>query len=364
MHFGRKQGLLFLILFLGTVTLTFAEIPDPVVEYLFNENGVLVFSTGSEKIPLEFKDEGGLSDLHSQGGLGVSGSLGDRAFDNTSSSGVAEMAAAERLNPALSAFTSSTWQGWFKFSKEPANSSRIFDKYGNNYQVYYAVGGSLLLNIMNNSVRSEKEYKKLNEWVFFAVTYDYTLNENNVSFYVGTKTEPVSLVSTHTLNVAMQNNSMNLKIGGWNMQTARFTGLLDNIRLFGSKSDSTGVLSLEQLEAIRIGDTLLIPDQSKCVIRANRTTATASLDENIEVTVKVVDAFETNLEGIVVSLENLTGEIVHDNLTATTDVNGIATFILNSLQPGKLNLEAKIFPGFGFTPITLFNDRIQIEFVL
>lgn len=250
-----KKGIALVLFVLMVAVSSSLAAPQPIIEYLFNETGTEATSSGAESISLNFYNAEGATDLHSTEGGGVSGQPGDRSFNNNlPHSGVAEMMPSEKLNPALSAFKSATWQGWFKFDKEPGNGSRIFDKYGNNYQVYYAVGGSLLLNIMNEKVRSENAYKKLKEWVYFAVTYDNTKSEDNVSFYVGTKTQPVELVSTHTLNVAMRNNSMNLKIGGWSTTTARFTGHLDNIRLFGSKLDDSGVLSLEELEELRTTD--------------------------------------------------------------------------------------------------------------
>ena len=62
-------------------SLVFAS-KQPIVEYLFNETGSIAESTGWDKTPLILKDKNGERDLHTEGGLGVSGSPNDRAFDN------------------------------------------------------------------------------------------------------------------------------------------------------------------------------------------------------------------------------------------------------------------------------------------
>src|SRR5205085_5209175 len=71
---------------------TFAHaVPSPIFEYRFNETGTSAASTGLDPSPLTFQNSSGvISDLHSAAGLGVSGQVGDRAFDNTASTAMGD----------------------------------------------------------------------------------------------------------------------------------------------------------------------------------------------------------------------------------------------------------------------------------
>ena len=50
-----------------------------------------------------------------------------------------------------------------------------------------------------------------------------------------------------------------LGVGNGAAQSRAFAGLLDDMRIFGSTTDSTGVLSLSQLEQLRLSD---VPEPS------------------------------------------------------------------------------------------------------
>jgi hypothetical protein len=236
----------------------FGEEPVPILEYLFNETGTVVFSSGSKGLDLKFqkKEDGQFfeADLHTEGGLGVSGNSDDRAFDNYSwcepFKGGNALAAydSELLN-----LRSFTLQGWYKVDQDGLQKeSRI-------------CAGPFLVCCYPNSlgfgvsgrVFSTLKYKERDEWVFFAVTFDNTQAEpkDNVKFYVGTKDKEVELVSAHSHYYAQKRLPSNsFWVGAHAGGNYAFYGFLDNIRLFGSDTDAKGVLTIQQLEAIRRGD--------------------------------------------------------------------------------------------------------------
>jgi hypothetical protein len=94
-----------------------------------------------------------------------------------------------------------------------------------------------------------------NNWRFFAVTYDETLSSGHVKFYFGTSTSPAVLDRTVNydrgstgLNIApsltLGNHSTAARTGSVH---AAFRGLMDEIRIFGSKTNGDGALSLSAI---------------------------------------------------------------------------------------------------------------------
>src|SRR3990167_756004 len=72
-----------LILYLGQTV----QAQTAILEYKFDETGTTAPSTGSNTTAVTLQNSGGAAtDLHSADGLGVSGSAGDRSFDNTAPS--------------------------------------------------------------------------------------------------------------------------------------------------------------------------------------------------------------------------------------------------------------------------------------
>jgi hypothetical protein len=94
------------------------------------------------------------------------------------------------------------------------------------------------------------------QWVFFAISYDGTLTSNNVNFYSGTIGSTVSLINQGTINAgAITDDAVGFALGnGWNAFSRPFDGLMDNVRIFGSKTDATGVLGLSDLQYIQSQD--------------------------------------------------------------------------------------------------------------
>ena len=240
---------------------------EPILEYLFNETGKCAYSSGSDDSPLVFRIASGREDLHSAGGIGVSGASTDRAFDNYSwcepfEAGIAEQ---EEISSTIPALKSLTIQGWFKMDQIPG--TYVHPTHGSRNEATL-IRGPFMLHTTSSptsvglkfrarpgeGVASVRKYTITNEWVFFAVTFDKTKDENNIIFYVGSKSKPVEFVSTHTYAPDFRTD-LKFGVGAINPRDwGMFYGFLDNIRLYGSEIDSTGVLTLEELEIIRNKD--------------------------------------------------------------------------------------------------------------
>jgi hypothetical protein len=98
-----------------------------------------------------------------------------------------------------------------------------------------------------------------NNWRFFAVSYDGTQTSNNVRFYFGTNNVPATLDKSVTLNQGTVSGSVaaSLTVGNVpsNLRAAPFTsvfrGLIDQVRVYGSASNNSGVLTLDQIQSLQ-----------------------------------------------------------------------------------------------------------------
>ena len=263
-------------IFLGVVaciiysTATAAN-PPLLLEYTFNERGAYAKSSGLLDVPLEFRSRSGnqLIELRSANATGVSGKSGDRAFDNTDAEmggagGVAKTAANV---DGIDGLTSFTYCGWYKtkdasFVGSNARLGKDFDEnkgwqfLGNNSDgvLFYADAGSR--SISGKSV-DLSILAQTGEWVFFAITYDGSKTSNNLKLYAGDKKTAVTLITQQTVNSgALDANTTALTVGNEANRSRAFAGYIDNLRLYGTKAsrDSSGVLTLEQLETLRADD--------------------------------------------------------------------------------------------------------------
>lgn len=278
----RTSGLTALLA-LGLATPAFAQ--TAILEYLFNDTGTTSASTGSNATAVAFRDSTNTAaDLHGVAGSGVSGLAGDIAFNNSASNsmgndiGVTATGGSGLIGDVDSGSAGTDWltsftvQGWFKADSIIGGAARILDKTTGATTSFMVRGsltdGRLALTVDNQTVDSATGYTAVNEWVFFAVTYNGGLTTNNVSFYAGSTTGSVAQVGTAiTLNAGpLANNTLSMVLGNSTgnpnpVNNRPFDGLLDNIRLYGSAADASGVLSLAQLESIRLADTA-IPEPS------------------------------------------------------------------------------------------------------
>lgn len=237
---------------------------DLLLEYTFNDSGP--WTQGTERSvwdwPLDFQtQEGGPANWHGAAGSGVSGLADDRAFDNTASTGMGsggEGGRAHGMPVGIEPTDSVTVSGWFRTVDQPIGSFARLAWWDFRRQVYSFPDGALYFAARaSDSVNSDAVYVEVNEWVFWAVTYDGTQSADNVKFWKGTRTMPTALASTRSLpagqfepvypNFAIGNNDPD------SLPTQPFDGWLDNFRMHGGIGN-TGALSQSELEALRAQD--------------------------------------------------------------------------------------------------------------
>jgi len=255
------------VYFLAT-SLAFASSEKLLLELRLDEGGSSTTSSGSIATQVEMLAEGGsAADLHGPEGSGVSGLPADRAFDNTRASrmggtkerpgqGGALSAPAGDLLRALDSFT---LQGWYKAEETPPGSfARLVSSLRVN--LYFTQEG-LQLKVGNSPEASSalcrsESYMKEGEWIFFAITYNATLPQDNVCFFAGSREEAVKLVQTATLNNGpIRSSGAGTMIFGNTDDGGRpFKGWLDNLRLWGDARGSGGALSEAELELYRNAD--------------------------------------------------------------------------------------------------------------
>jgi len=253
-----------------------------IVEYKFNTTGTTSPSTGTDPAVLEFRNSSGTVDLHGAPGSGVTGGLGlpssalDRAFDNTAASGMGNAGTGGgggfhlADNDNIDALLSFTLSGWFQTDgTAPINGfARLFLNRSGT-EGYHLLGGDVggelrpAVDATELSGPDVVGYADTEKWVFFAMTYDGTASTDNAKFYKGYRNASeapggafaVKLLETRTIaQDASANDTVVLSIGDQAAFNRPFDGYLDNMRIDGSKVDTTGVLSLAALESRRASD--------------------------------------------------------------------------------------------------------------
>jgi len=151
-----------------------------------------------------------------------------------------------------------TLSGWFRTQGELLGAFARLFWFNHRQQIYAWPEASLtLVATGSRDARSDAAWTEIDTWLFFAVTLDGTVAEDNVHFYKGSVDQPVTLVSTASMETgpfdvggvpfSVGNNYVN------SSPTQPFDGWLDNFRLHGG-SGSEGVLSVGQLENLRALD--------------------------------------------------------------------------------------------------------------
>lgn len=244
-----------------------------ILKYDFNQTGTTAPSTGTTTTSLTlYNTAGTAADLHGAAGSGVSGVASDRAFDNSASTGMGSTGTGGRGQSASSIAAINTLQsftltGWFKTSDTTSIGSNAYlinnQNASDGFRLYSSGTGFLALNVNGAGITSSgaSTYAATQSWVFFAVTYDGTIASNNVKFYVGNTSAAASLNVTRTLNQGTAtNNTTAFSIANTTGNSRPFDGLMDDIFIYGSQTDNTGVLSLAQIEAVRAAN--VIPEPS------------------------------------------------------------------------------------------------------
>ena len=227
------------------------------------------------------------TDLRTAAGLGVSGNASDKAFDNSAATDMGtggDVAVASNIKQSggvvsvdltntgdkLTGLQSFTVIGWFQcvpagVIQNLARLVEITDSYLHNPPCFTICstkgGGSLIMDmgIANTSFDENSVHSNYNtyissgsSWQFFAITYVQAKDEKslNVVFYKGSTDTTIQEAGKAHLIQPVPDLNKTLYIGNNRSLDRPFKGYIDNIRIYGSKTDDTGALSLEELTKI------------------------------------------------------------------------------------------------------------------
>ena len=239
-----------------------AEAPQPLFFFDFNTPGKVEANKGSDPASLVFRSaDRQEADLHGPAGSGLTGAPTDLALDNSTATamgkdGVGGLASVKTAQLSAHSFTVT---GWIKAEgdRPVADGARLVEMVspaGGFFVFGDASDGTLATIINSNSVPSEKDaYAAAGSWIFFAVSYDG--GTQTVVYYIGSPTDAVTEAGSKNVpaGVLADVKAPLMLLNSGNFERP-FKGWMDNFRLFTSENDSSGVLSLDQLEAIRQKD--------------------------------------------------------------------------------------------------------------
>jgi hypothetical protein len=283
---NAKSWLIAAVVFSAPVGFLRAQ-PIPILEYRFSETGSTAFSTGSTAATLNMRDGNNqMRDLHIPN-QGVAG-FGDTCFllDATGIGRNAQGGVAFVNNvSSISGLSSFTLQGWYK----TPNSSAAFGNQARLYQVDDNVlgappnsTGTVRLDVFDaagagaNGTASDAAFGAMGTWMFFAATFDgLSVTGNNLNYYVGTTGSAVTLAGSSRVGPdgtpfgPTFSGTGSLLIGdNGAIGTVPAAGFFDDMRVFGSMSDSSGVLSQSQLEGFRARDVVGVPEPGTLALTA------------------------------------------------------------------------------------------------
>lgn len=187
--------------------------------------------------------------------VGVTGQDGDYAYDLTGTAGMGVGSgkfAYTRYLDSIDGLLSFTLTGWFKTDGGETMGEDVELFKTTKMKLTAVNNGHLKLFVdserdSDSVVSSKADWNAVNSWTHFAVSYDGTKSAGNVKFYKASINSPIVLSSIETLDMQSVNagGPQRLYISS---QSRPVDGYLDNMRIFGSKIDSTGALSTAQLE--------------------------------------------------------------------------------------------------------------------
>ena len=200
-------------------------------------------------------------------GGGATGQPGDRAFDLSSATGMGVedppfQGPSGMVHPsepglaALSGLTSFTITGWFKPGSKLVGAARILVtglfglQAGSEHQIQLSINDSTGKPI---HLASDPAYSSVGSWMFFAVTYDGMNSSDNVHFYIGAPaTGGLEPAGTGRIDAGpLGAMAGSLIVGNNSPKGIRpYQGLLDDLAIFGSTTDSSGALSMDQIENV------------------------------------------------------------------------------------------------------------------
>lgn len=211
------------------------------------------------------------ADLHSAAGGGVSGKPGDKALDLTSALAMGGQESTPTgpvaISPStacLGGLTSFTIQGWFKgegqaiqglarlVSYRPSTGGEeaglgVYSSLAPGWLNFQGMGA----NESEGKFRSRLAFDRADEWYFFAITYA----SSTTTFYSGTTSDSVEVRGTvQGVTLEAVPPTGEVTVGNMKYGMRPFKGWIDNVRVFGSLTDDTGALSMEQLDELRLAD--------------------------------------------------------------------------------------------------------------
>lgn len=273
--------LILLSALLGLATTASAQ--TLLLEYKFNDSGTTAANSGSLtslNANLVASDYVTATDLHGASGSGVSGQAGDKALDLTigatgQGSGKTGPAALTGTG-GLGTLKSFTLMGWYKVGST-GNNARLFDNGGvnNGSGITLWMPNTNTLNLTVDGLQTgavtSSTLALLNTWVFFALTYDGTTTTNNINLYVGTQSGAITSIAATASSTAGDVAATTVPIvlgNGISGNQRPLNGLMDDLRLYGSATDTTGVLSLSAIESMRALDAVPEPRLTSLLLMA------------------------------------------------------------------------------------------------
>jgi len=262
----------------GAVVAAFAGVagatPTPIVEYQFNStigDGTITpvsagtVAAGNATVPnLTMFGDDSVTPTNRIGSAGPSGLAGDTAL----------LAATAAASKSISKFTgdiaqldnlkSYTMTFWMKGANISAASDRITLYGGADGGAAGAIEaeanagnptGNFNIKVSNSTQATGGQYTN-GQWSFVAITYDGSAGvaaTNNLLAYAGTTSFNASPVftATNTTGTLPNPTVQQLLVGNRTSDFARPLGyLLDNVTIFGSKTDGSGALSAADLQTV------------------------------------------------------------------------------------------------------------------
>lgn len=246
------------------------------LHYKFEEKGAFCVNSGTAGSAGDlnlYTADGDTADFHAK-----DGPLGKACLDLTSATGMgtgfvgpcAKGAAGTVFDQAASF----TVTGWFNAHETPEKIARIFQA-GPRFMLCFVGHGLSLQTGQGDYIDSVSSlhglveggqgkttaspepvpFNVVDQWVFFAVSYDNTGSETRVTFYRGdtSAAKPLrAFTATYVPAARELGNTPSFVLGGSGVPNTRpFRGLLADIRVYASSSDGSAALGVAAVEKIR-----------------------------------------------------------------------------------------------------------------
>jgi hypothetical protein len=212
---------------------------------------------------------------------GMTGEDGDFAFDGTGAGGGGAGYSYSKIDYQttngclIGPLKSFTITGWFKADYGLSNSCCLLHAVGaDSDNLTFAVNDDSAILAVNaggpstQAVAVRNPYREAGVWTFFAVTYDPSQAANEVvTFYKGTSKDALEVITTgedviHGNGWAGMGADGVLSFGAAVNGNRPVDALLDDVRLYGDSVGTAGVLSFEELDAVRKTKGLMVRNEA------------------------------------------------------------------------------------------------------